>query len=699
MNATGTPLSNTDKIRNYLLMGFDEDKRYDLYSFWEEIENNLSSSSPDLTRKNLENFIFDYVRMKKETRIEKEDIYTSFKSFVENKNEKNKDEINKAKENMLHDLRKFSKYYKDYIGGIQPNIKCDDYRYLLYELRIMKHTTPYPFLLRIEDELQGERNWEPIFANIIDLITIYIVRRALSNVSTSSLSNFFLTLHKNIFTNNKDIEKTKFYEIVYCYFEKIIGKDAMPDDKKIIDNSTLVDLYKNKVLLPVLSSVENGRFKYNKANEKERIFGNCSNQNDPSIEHIMPQDIENSNEWKRMLSTSLDNKKHFDPYEVHKRLLNTIGNLTILTTKFNSSSSNNSFFKKVQIIKKGFEDGKIEYKTLNDYAYKYTIFNSETIEKRGKELINNILTWYPFKKGKFKNDYKFGSVHVEVIKKIKEINPKYFCNSELIEYKFLEDTKPCKSFKDLINSVFLELYVKDKNEFLDIIKNRENELEKNSITFKTSTSIVDKPYVHLIDDLYVKNTVNTDYQITYLLTFIKAFGLDSNNLELSLKNSKEDYTCYKLTPLNRLKFIKDNILEPLSREGKIHFFDYINISNNNLYLYFSSDKINSLLEESKLIDNLGIDYVYSGTKIKSPIVFIIRFYNLSKSANVLSLLMYKQKNNEKLYNKLNGENEKEKLYFFDEFIDWNIGDNVNKLQDSFMKRVDLIEKLFEAKIK
>jgi uncharacterized protein with ParB-like and HNH nuclease domain len=115
INSTGLALSQSDLIRNYLLMSLDYDCQEDLYKkYWLQIELLLRSTEV------VERFIVQYLITKrrsdsllhsnKKKRLSKNILYFSFKKyFEENYNGTNKlSEV----ERYLNDMHRYAKFYK-----------------------------------------------------------------------------------------------------------------------------------------------------------------------------------------------------------------------------------------------------------------------------------------------------------------------------------------------------------------------------------------------------------------------------------------------------------------------------------------------------------------------------------------------------------------------------------------------------------
>ena len=103
-----------------------------------------------------------------------------------------------------------------------------------------------------------------------------------------------------------------------------------------------------------------------------------------SIEHIMPQNQNISDEWKESLGENYE--------AIHEKYLHTIGNLTL--TAYNSSLSDSSF-KHKQNMENGFKDSPL---FLNHYIAQVDDWNEEEIKQRAETLANLALEIWPYPK-------------------------------------------------------------------------------------------------------------------------------------------------------------------------------------------------------------------------------------------------------------------------------------------------------------
>lgn len=129
------------------------------------------------------------------------------------------------------------------------------------------------------------------------------------------------------------------------------------------------DLYRFRICWHILSQLEN-------AGHKEP-----SPVSEYSIEHIMPQSIENNSEWKEMLGSNWE--------EVHQKWLHRLGNLTL--TAYNSTYSNKPFEEK-KTVPGGFEQSAVR---LSEYVKQQTKWTAREMEERGCKLAHRALDIWP----------------------------------------------------------------------------------------------------------------------------------------------------------------------------------------------------------------------------------------------------------------------------------------------------------------
>lgn len=336
LNATGTPLTQADLIRNYLFMRIDEANQQAVYDkIWLPMQEALGD--------HLEAFIRHYLAMSGDIPNFNR-IYETFKEVTDEKAENESDVIEKMK-----DLYRFSKYY---LKLLKPENETEEQiRKYLRKLERLEISTSYPLLLRLYEDYAEGRITRKDLSECLKIIETYIVRRAVCGIPTQALNKYFPTIYKSLDKDNMVVSlKDKLNEG--------IGVRRLPDDDEFFQSLRERPLYGNKILRYVLEEIE-------KYNNKEVV-----NFEELQVEHIMPQKL--NDDWKRMLG---------DNWElVHKKFLDILGNLTL--TGYNPEYSNKPFRDK-RDMKKGFKESGLR---LNRELAKLNKWDEEEFKRRAKKL-------------------------------------------------------------------------------------------------------------------------------------------------------------------------------------------------------------------------------------------------------------------------------------------------------------------------
>ena len=340
INSTGLELSNSDLIRNFLLMS-DENQEKLYYSYWLPIENNLRRNT-DYTDLNM--FFMQYIILETKNPVNERKLYESFVKLFKEKRF--------THESCLKELKYYSEIYKAFVDGNSTKysariMKC------LKSLKQLKQTTCYPFLLKVFDDYEKKVIDEQVLEKTVQFILSYLIRRIVCGVPSNSLRGLFTYLYSRVFKVKTN--KNKYYEAINKFLATINSRDTTPNDSEFRNALMTSNMYANTSLCKFLMmDIENG--------EGKEVL----KADNLTIEHIMPQTL--TIEWNKYISE-----------EEHEQYLHTLGNL--LVTGYNSELSNKSFAEKKQIIK--------EYSkavVLNSDVWDKDIWTIENIKSRGKRL-------------------------------------------------------------------------------------------------------------------------------------------------------------------------------------------------------------------------------------------------------------------------------------------------------------------------
>lgn len=341
LNSTGKELSESDLIRNYVLMGLEPTEQTYVYEhLWRPMELLFVYETQDSV---MDRFFRDYLTMKI-TRIPKQDrVYEEFKLYHLNC------EFSTIRE-LCQDLLTYARYYTDMVfkRSSNPTLKP------LYEdINDLRMEVSYPFLLKVHNDYAEDIISEDDLKLIIRLCISYVFRRSICDIPTNSLNKTFATL-KN------EIKPDDYVNSIKAFFVMRDDYKEFPNDDKFTAAFVSRDIYTMRSRNFILSHLENY------GNKAPIIIENYT------IEHIMPQNSSLSPEWQQMLGANWR--------EVQKTYLHTIGNLTL--TAYNSEMSDHPFMVKMD-MEGGFKESALR---LNAYVVKLTEWNEQRIKERASLL-------------------------------------------------------------------------------------------------------------------------------------------------------------------------------------------------------------------------------------------------------------------------------------------------------------------------
>lgn len=341
LNSTGKELSESDLIRNYVLMGLEPNEQNYVYDhLWRPMELLFEYETQGSV---MDRFFRDYLTMKI-TRIPKQDrVYEEFKAYHLNC------EFATIRD-LCQDIYTYAKYYTNMVFKRSSNSMLKS---LYDDINDLRMEVSYPFLLRVHNDCAVGTITEGELCEIIRLCISYVFRRSICDIPTNSLNKTFATLRNEIKTDD-------YMNSIKAFFVLRDDYKEFPDDEKFEKALVSRDVYNMRSRNFLLSHLENYE------NKAPIIIENYT------IEHIMPQNPKLSIEWQKELGPTWK--------DIQKSYLHTIGNLTL--TAYNSEMSDNPFMVKMD-MKGGFKESALR---LNAYLVKITEWNEQHIKERAKIL-------------------------------------------------------------------------------------------------------------------------------------------------------------------------------------------------------------------------------------------------------------------------------------------------------------------------
>lgn len=377
LNARGQPLLPSDLIRNFVFLQASNDPSIDedeLYSHhWKPYDEKRQAETVEgenrfwhieerqgrLTRPRIDLFIFHYLVMKTERDLNIGRLFREFRAWF--------DENPQPIKSFLADLKTHSDVFAKLITP------AGDDRIALFaqRLKALDNSTVYPFLLFI---LSLPRDRLPLADRDSILVDIesWLIRRLICQLTNKNYNRFFVSLLgkvKNAESNESlaDLvrsELTRSSDVTL----------AWPDDKEFETGWLSKAIY-------VKSRPDRSAMILRAIEAASRTTKNEATILPPrlSVEHLLPQ---KGSMADYPFATNLPLQPDETPERCRARLINTLGNLTLLTQELNSAISNGAFSAKAPAI---LADSDLR---LNAWLRTDAVstWSEESIITRGKQL-------------------------------------------------------------------------------------------------------------------------------------------------------------------------------------------------------------------------------------------------------------------------------------------------------------------------
>lgn len=351
MNSTGIALTQSDMVRNFVLLDLEPKHQERLYNeHWRRME---VAFGQEAYIKNFDMFLRYYLTIKFHELPRERDVYKKFKEYSANQNSAGIDI-----DARLADLHKFANHYCTIEFDREKNA---DLSLVFADLRELRANVTYPILLELYDDYSTHKllTVEEL-EQAVRLIESYVFRRAVCGIPTNSLGDIFASF-------GRALDKDRYMESIHETFlgksqnRDMSGNRRFPNDSEFRSEIMKRNLYDFNRRMYWLRRLEN-------YDRKEVV--DVSNY---TVEHIMPQNENLSGEWKKELGE--------DWQKVHETWLHTLGNLTL--TGYNSEYSDRPFGEK-RNMKGGFHESPLR---LNEMLRTWNQpWNEQAIRDRANQL-------------------------------------------------------------------------------------------------------------------------------------------------------------------------------------------------------------------------------------------------------------------------------------------------------------------------
>tara|TARA_R110002033_G_scaffold169427_1_gene210168 strand:+ start:5426 stop:7927 length:2502 start_codon:yes stop_codon:yes gene_type:complete len=331
LNSTGLDLSQSDLIRNYILMDLDPKNQNKIF---EQIWNPIEENARDLLKQKsvVSDYIRDYLTLRNKKIPNKNKVYVEFKKLYIDKDETYTQE--------LENIKSLSIHYKKFINP--SSIQDTNIRKELEYISRLEINVAFPFLLQVFEDAENGLISNDELIKILKLIQTYTWRRFVVGLPTNALNKIFMTLYS-------EVDTEEYYDSIALALIKKRGSAKFPTDED------LKTALKDKDLYNIQSKNRNYMFELLE-NFNNREYVNTANEN-ITIEHIFPQTP--NEDWNKAITPD-------DYFQFKEKYVNTIANLTLSGN--NGALSNKSFKDKKTMNRQGAEQG-YNYSRLwlNDY--------------------------------------------------------------------------------------------------------------------------------------------------------------------------------------------------------------------------------------------------------------------------------------------------------------------------------------------
>lgn len=331
LNSTGLDLSQSDLIRNYILMDLDPKNQSAIF---EQIWNPIEENARDLLKQKslVSDYIRDYLTLRNKKIPNKNKVYLEFKKLYTTKDETYTQE--------LENIKSLSVHYKK-LNNPQTVQDKNTRKELEYIARL-EINVAYPFLLQVFEDAENGLVSNDDFIKVLKLIQSYAWRRFIVGLPTNALNKIFMTLYA-------EVDSEEYYDSIAYALIKKRGSAKFPTNEDVKTALKDKDVYniqsKNRNYMFELLENHNNREHVNTASEHI------------TIEHIFPQTPHE--DWNKAITPD-------DYFQFKEKYVNTIANLTL---SGNNGALGNKYFTDKQSMNRN--DGEQGYNYsrlwLNNY--------------------------------------------------------------------------------------------------------------------------------------------------------------------------------------------------------------------------------------------------------------------------------------------------------------------------------------------
>lgn len=360
LNATGRPLTESEKIKNWLLMGLPDAEQQDLHDdCWRTIERVLAAEHGT---KPIDTFLRDFLRWKTGDLQGIDRVYDEFRRWAVQEG------LDGDRPALCRDLARLAQLYGIVTGSAGAHHHAAGVERELRHLRAMGIDIHRPLTLRLlNDAAEHGQATDEDLAKVLEGIGIWTTRLWLADRPTAGMNRAVADLAHGYGPD----EGEDFAEYWLGRIRRFRGRVRVPSDDEVRAGIRRRKAYggsatgASSAVLCALMEAEHRE----ESPARDRL----------TIEHVMPQKL--TDEWKRALGD--------EPDEKHEQYRDQLANLTLSGDATNSSLAARTFAEKREVYRSSPIGMTRRLADENEW-------DEDALERRAEEITQRVLSRWPW---------------------------------------------------------------------------------------------------------------------------------------------------------------------------------------------------------------------------------------------------------------------------------------------------------------
>lgn len=372
LNSKGEPLLAMDLVRNNIFYRAEKEQAEveELYhELWDPFDHTWWREAAPFARPKrprIDHFLAHVLAAQTGQKISLRELYAEYRAYAAPKGKPRFDQV----EDELRVLGKYAPIYETLEGRLDDNV---DLYWLGRKLAAWQVTTAYPIAMQISgsDIADDEKR------SLYRLIYSYIVRRALSGLTAKNLNRVFQSLSQILVDQGPSVDAFEKY-----FSERTGDSTRFPDDKEFRHGILAKPAYS----LAPQTRIKDVLWELEEAS-RSKFAEKTAMPSGLWTEHVLP--VSWTEDWSFKDGEFVDRYSNEPKADARNALLDTLGNLTLLTGSLNISSGNKGFSEK---------RAKLEEHTglfLNKWFLKKDHWREAEIRERGEALADKAVKIWP----------------------------------------------------------------------------------------------------------------------------------------------------------------------------------------------------------------------------------------------------------------------------------------------------------------